>query len=61
MEELKSIFMDDEDRKLTMADLHNMKYLECCIKEALRLYPSVPIMARHLKHDARLGKYRTND
>ena len=37
---------------VTSDDLAKMKYLECCVKEALRLYPSVPIIGRHLEQDA---------
>ncbi|KAL1139871.1 hypothetical protein AAG570_006848 [Ranatra chinensis] len=34
-----------------------MKYIDCCIKEALRLYPSVPIIARKLTEDQKIGDY----
>lgn len=32
-----------------------MKYLERCMMETLRMYPPVPIIARHMKHDLKLA------
>jgi len=55
-EELDEIFGDDRDRPITMEDMTKMKYLECCIKEGLRMYPSVPMLARSINSDLKLGK-----
>jgi cytochrome P450 len=52
--ELQDIFQGS-DRPPTVEDLHEMKYLECCIREGLRLYPSVPYIARLLKEDTVLS------
>ncbi|CAN8020263.1 unnamed protein product [Ixodes persulcatus] len=48
-QELDSIFGDDKVRQITSNDLKEMKYLECCLKESQRLYPSVPFIARTCK------------
>jgi len=40
---------------ISMDQLGQLKYLERCIKEALRLYPSVPIISRRLGADANIG------
>ncbi|KRY69402.1 Cytochrome P450 4V2 [Trichinella pseudospiralis] len=53
-EELDSIFSDD-DRDATFEDVKNMTYLECCLKEALRLFPSVPLFARFINEDFDIG------
>lgn len=34
-----------------------MKYLELAIKEALRLYPPVPMIARKVREDVNISKY----
>ncbi|KAL1518116.1 hypothetical protein ABEB36_001788 [Hypothenemus hampei] len=43
---------------ITIHQLHKMTYLEQCLKETLRLLPSVPILARHLIKDVTLSNYR---
>ncbi|XP_019870610.1 cytochrome P450 4C1 [Aethina tumida] len=49
-EEIYSVF-GDSDRKITSADIQELNYLERCIKESLRLYPSVPMISRILSED----------
>ncbi|KAJ8730959.1 hypothetical protein PYW08_002372 [Mythimna loreyi] len=55
-EELQDIFGDSQ-RPPTVEDLTKMKYLECCIKESMRLYPSVPFLSRHLTKEVVIAGY----
>ncbi|NXC45564.1 CP4V2 protein, partial [Penelope pileata] len=48
--ELDEVFGNTE-RPVTTDDLKKLRYLECVVKEALRLFPSVPIFARSLGED----------
>ena len=53
--ELDEIF-GDSDRPATYQDTTNMHYLERCLMETLRMYPPVPVIAREIKTDLKLGK-----
>ncbi|XP_064005091.1 cytochrome P450 4V2 [Pogoniulus pusillus] len=48
--ELDEVFGNTEC-PVTMDDLKNLRYLDCVVKEVLRLYPSVPMFARTLRED----------
>nr|CAD7598899.1 unnamed protein product [Timema genevievae] len=53
-QELDDIF-GDSDRPVTYQDTLEMKYLERCLLETLRMYPPVPIIARQLQEDIKLA------
>ncbi|XP_043264704.1 cytochrome P450 4C1-like [Colletes gigas] len=53
-EEVKAA-LEQAGGKITMATLQNVPYLERCIKESLRLYPSVPFISRTPEMDVRLS------
>ncbi|XP_046637353.1 cytochrome P450 4V2-like [Daphnia pulicaria] len=55
-DELGQIFCDS-DRPVTAQDLTRLKYLECCIKETLRLYPPFPVICRYLTEEVQIGYY----
>ncbi|XP_072762553.1 uncharacterized protein [Anoplolepis gracilipes] len=51
------IVMQENGGKLTMKALQNLSYLERCLKEALRLYPSVFLIFRKAAKDVKLQSY----
>ena len=53
-EEIDKIF-GDSDRAITNEDLHSLEYLECVIKESLRLFPPVPFLSRSTTEDCLIG------
>lgn len=53
-EEIDSVF-GTSDRDVTFQDTTELKYLERCIMETLRMYPPVPIIARELRSELRLA------
>ncbi|KAK9508424.1 hypothetical protein O3M35_005986 [Rhynocoris fuscipes] len=54
IEELDRIF-GDSDRPCTFQDTLEMKYIERCIMETLRMYPPVPVIARELQNELKLA------
>ncbi|XP_047036365.1 cytochrome P450 4V2-like [Helicoverpa zea] len=55
-EELISV-LGSEDRDVTRDDLPDFVYLEAIVKEALRLYPPVPTIARNITSDVQIREY----
>ncbi|NWH56921.1 CP4V2 protein, partial [Geococcyx californianus] len=55
--ELDEVFGNTE-RPVTMDDLKKLRYLECVVKEALRLFPSVPLFARTLREDCCISGFQ---
>jgi hypothetical protein len=53
-DELNEIFCDP-DQSTSFEDLSKMKYLECVIKESMRLYPPVPVISRHITEPITIG------
>ncbi|KAI9562749.1 hypothetical protein GHT06_010203 [Daphnia sinensis] len=55
-EEIQECF-GDSDRPCALEDLHKLKYLECCMKESIRLHPSVANFRRQISEQVQLDDY----
>ena len=53
-DEVDAVF-DRHDEPCMPDDLVQLKYLDCCIKETLRLYPSIPAIIRTISEDVKIG------
>ena len=51
LEQLEIFGPNGTKSNVSKQDMSRMKYLEACIKESLRLYPSVPIFGRKASKD----------
>jgi cytochrome P450 len=55
-EELDIVFRPERSHDdVTFEDLKELKYLENCIKESMRLFAPAPLMSRTLHSDLKLG------
>lgn len=50
-------FFEQRPETLTVEDLKDLRYLECVVKEAQRMFPSVPFIARTTTEDCHLDGY----
>lgn len=56
VEEIDEV-LGSSSTQVTIDDLNKMRYLERCIKEALRLYPSVSFMGREILEDLQFSEF----
>uniref|UniRef100_A0A8C2FL85 aromatase n=1 Tax=Cyprinus carpio TaxID=7962 RepID=A0A8C2FL85_CYPCA len=55
--ELQEVF-GSSDRHVGVEDLKRLRYLECVIKESLRIFPSVPLFARSICETCQINGFK---
>jgi cytochrome P450 family 4 len=55
-DEIRNVIGDDVNRPVSQNDLNNLNYLDLCIKESLRIYPSVPIYGRKIHENVEISE-----
>lgn len=56
-DEIDAAFGDDFEKPLDAEAIKGLTYMECVLKEAMRLYPPGPLLARSVARDMKIGKY----
>lgn len=54
-QEILDVFGNDKEAPATMTTLQELKYLDCVIKESLRMYPPVPFIGRYIPESIELN------
>ncbi|XP_065361588.1 cytochrome P450 4d1-like [Calliphora vicina] len=54
-EEIIKVFGKDKTKPVSYKGLNNLHYVELCIKETLRMYPSVPLIGRKVTEDCHIN------
>ncbi|XP_037960747.1 cytochrome P450 4d1 isoform X1 [Teleopsis dalmanni] len=55
VEEIVSVLGKDKNTKVTYEYLNQLHYIELCIKETLRLFPSVPLLGRKVLNECEIN------